>query len=137
MFGFFNINKSGGVTSRDVVNKVQRLLPRKTKLGHAGTLDPMATGVLVLCVGPATRLVPYVQEQKKSYRAGFRLGCRSDTDDSTGIVVETPDVRVPSRDEVEAELHQFRGRIAQTPPQYSALRVSGKRAYDLARSGVA
>jgi tRNA pseudouridine55 synthase len=137
MFGFLNINKPAGVTSRDVVNQIQRLLPREIRIGHAGTLDPMATGVLVLCVGPATRLVPYVQEQKKSYRAVFRLGCRSDTDDSTGAVVETPDVRVPSRDEVEAKLHQFRGTIVQTPPQYSALRVNGKRAYDLARSGVA
>jgi tRNA pseudouridine55 synthase len=97
----------------------------------------MATGVLVLCVGQATRLVPYVQELKKSYRAGFRLGCRSDTDDVTGTVIETTDARVPSREDVEAALHQFRGTIVQTPPQYSALRVSGKRAYDLARSGVA
>jgi tRNA pseudouridine55 synthase len=137
MFGFFNINKSGGVTSRDVVNKVQRLLPRKTKLGHAGTLDPMATGVLVLCVGPATRLVPYVQELTKSYRAGFRLGCRSDTDDSTGNVVETPDVRSIDREEIAGALERFRGRIQQMPPQFSALHVNGQRAYDLARAGVA
>jgi tRNA pseudouridine55 synthase len=137
MFGLLNINKPAGVTSRDVVNQVQRLLPREIRIGHAGTLDPMATGVLVLCVGQATRVVPYVQELKKSYRAGFRLGCRSDTDDVTGTVIATTDVRIPSRDEVEATLHQFRGTIVQTPPQYSALRVSGKRAYDLARSGVA
>jgi len=137
MFGLLNINKPASVTSRDVVNQVQRLLPRTIKVGHAGTLDPMATGVLVLCVGQATRVVPHVQELQKSYRAGFRLGCRSDTDDSTGLVVETPDVRVPSASEVEAALHQFRGTISQTPPQFSALRVSGKRAYDLARSGVA
>ena len=137
MFGLLNINKPAGVTSRDVVNQVQRLLPREIRIGHAGTLDPMATGVLVMCVGQATRVVPYVQELKKSYRAGFRLGCRSDTDDVTGTVVATTDVRVPSREEVEAALHQFRGTIFQTPPQYSALRVSGKRAHDLARAGVA
>ncbi len=137
MFGFLNINKAAGVTSRDVVNKVQRLLPRKTKLGHAGTLDPMATGVLVSCVGPATRLVPYVQELTKSYRAGFRLGCRSDTDDSTGHVIETPDARSVDREEIAEALQRFQGRIQQTPPQFSALHVNGQRAYDLARAGVA
>jgi len=137
MFGILNINKPAGITSRSVVNHIDRLLPGKSKVGHAGTLDPMATGVLVLCLGTATRLVPYVQELKKSYRAGFRLGCRSDTDDVTGTIAETEDARVLPRDEIEAALHQFRGQILQTPPQYSALRVDGKRAYDLARSGVA
>jgi tRNA pseudouridine55 synthase len=135
MFGFLNINKPPGVTSRDVVNQVQRLLPRKTKIGHAGTLDPMATGVLVLCIGPATRLVPWVQELRKSYRAGFRLGCRSDTDDSTGKVVETPGARPVDRSDIGTELKKFLGRILQTPPQFSALHVDGKRAYDLARAG--
>ncbi|OAI54227.1 hypothetical protein AYO47_00500 [Planctomyces sp. SCGC AG-212-M04] len=135
MFGFLNINKPPGVTSRDVVNKVQRLLPRKTKIGHAGTLDPMATGVLVLCIGPATRLVPWVQDLTKSYRAGFRLGCRSDTDDSTGNVIETPAAGHLDRSDIETELKKFLGRIQQTPPQFSALHVDGKRAYDLARAG--
>jgi len=135
MFGFLNINKPPGVTSRDVVNKVQRLLPRKTKIGHAGTLDPMATGVLILCIGPATRLVPHVQEQTKSYRAGFRLGCRSDTDDSTGNVIESLEARTVDRSQVETELKRFQGRIQQTPPQFSALHVNGQRAYDLARAG--
>jgi tRNA pseudouridine55 synthase len=135
MFGFLNINKPPHVTSRDVVNKVQRLLPRRTKVGHAGTLDPMATGVLVLCVGPATRLVPHVQDLTKSYRAGFRLGCRSDTDDSTGNVIETSGAEPIDRARIEAELKKFHGRIRQTPPQFSALHVDGKRAYDLARAG--
>lgn len=137
MFGLLNIHKPAGITSRSVVNTIDCLLPGKTRVGHAGTLDPMATGVLVLCVGQATRLVPYVQELRKSYRAGFRLGCRSDTDDATGAVIETPEVRLPSREEIEAALGEFRGTIVQTPPQYSAVRVSGQRAYDLARSGVA
>jgi tRNA pseudouridine55 synthase len=135
MFGFLNINKPAGMTSRDVVNKVQRLLPRKSKIGHAGTLDPMATGVLVLCVGQATRLVPYVQDLTKSYRAGFRLGCRSDTDDSTGNVIETPEAPAIARSEIESALKSFLGRIQQTPPQFSALHVDGKRAYALARAG--
>jgi len=73
MFGLLNLNKPAGVTSRDVVNRVQRLLPRKTKVGHAGTLDPLATGVLILCVGPATRLVPFIHEFPKTYRAEFQL----------------------------------------------------------------
>ncbi len=137
MFGFLNIDKPPGVTSRAVVNSVHRLLPRTVRIGHAGTLDPMATGVLVLCIDQATRLVPYVQELRKSYRAGFRLGCRSETDDSTGSIVETPDAPLPARDAIEAALAPFRGTIVQTPPQYSALRVAGKRAYDLARAGVA
>ncbi|QDT57242.1 tRNA pseudouridine synthase B [Caulifigura coniformis] len=137
MFGLLNLNKPAGITSRSVVDSVHRLLPRTSKVGHAGTLDPMATGVLVVCVGTATRLVPYVQELTKSYRAGFRLGCRSDTDDVTGSIVETVDARVPGREEIEHALQAFRGTIVQTPPQYSALRVGGKRAYDLARTGVA
>lgn len=136
MFGFLNIHKSAGVTSRDAVNAVQRLLPRGTKVGHAGTLDPLATGVLVLCVGPATRLVPYVQDQKKTYRAGFRLGCRSNTDDSTGEVVESSGFAVPSSESIRSALTRFQGTILQTPPQFSALHVNGKRAYDLARAGV-
>jgi tRNA pseudouridine55 synthase len=136
MFGLLNIDKPAGLTSRAVVNTVHNLLPRKTKIGHAGTLDPMATGVLMLCIGHATRLVPQVQELRKSYRAGFRLGCRSDTDDVTGDVELVADARAVSCEEVERELAQFRGRILQAPPRYSALWVQGKRAYDLARSGV-
>src|ERR1044072_7481137 len=120
MFGFLNINKPAGVTSRDVVNNVQHLLPRDVKVGHAGTLDPMATGVLVLCVGQATRLVPHVQELKKSYRAGFRLGCRSDTDDSTGNVTETAGAAVIDRATIATAIQEFEGRIQQMPPQFSA-----------------
>jgi tRNA pseudouridine55 synthase len=137
MFGLLNLHKPAGLSSRAVVNAVDCLLPDGLKVGHAGTLDPMATGVLVLCVGQATRLVPYVQELKKSYRAGFRLGCRSDTDDVTGTVIDVPGAVPPSRDEIEAALAAFRGVILQTPPQYSALRVRGKRAYEMARAGKA
>src|SRR5688500_13230424 len=104
MFGLLNLHKPAGISSRAVVNAVDCLLPDNRKVGHAGTLDPMATGVLVLCVGQATRLVPYVQELRKSYRAGFRLGCQSDTDDVTGTVIEVPGSLPPSRDQIEAAL---------------------------------
>lgn len=135
MFGFLNLHKPSGVTSRDVVNRVQRLLPRKTKVGHAGTLDPLATGVLVICIGPATRLVPFVHEFSKSYRADFQLGVRSDTDDITGQVEPVENAPVVTRTEIEAALPSFRGRILQTPPQYSAIQVGGRRAYNMARAG--
>lgn len=135
MFGLLNIDKPPGLTSRAVVNTVHNLLPRKTKIGHAGTLDPLATGVLMLCIGHATRLVPQIQELPKSYRAGFRLGFRSDTDDVSGVVEEVTGARVVPREEVEVALAKFQGRIVQTPPQFSALWVQGTRAYDLARAG--
>lgn len=136
MFGLLNIDKPSGVTSRDAVNNVQRLLPRKTKVGHAGTLDPLANGVLVMCIGKATRLIPYIQQMPKSYLATFRLGAESDTEDIEGQVVARPQDREPSRDDVLAALPKFVGEIMQRPPAYSALKVGGKRAYALARDGV-
>ncbi|MBX3441423.1 MAG: tRNA pseudouridine(55) synthase TruB [Planctomyces sp.] len=135
MFGLLNLHKPPGATSRDVVNRVQRLLPRGTKVGHAGTLDPLATGVLIVCVGPATRLVPCLHEFPKSYRADFRLGCVSDTDDVDGTIVEQSggaDVRLQ---DLQAALPEFRGAIRQVPPQHSAIQVGGQRAYALARAG--
>lgn len=133
-FGLLNINKPAGVTSRKVVDVVARLV-KPAKAGHAGTLDPLATGVLVVCVGPATRLIAMVQAQPKTYRATFRLGFRSDTDDIEGKVVETmPDLAV-TRASVEKLLPRFIGRIEQVPPRYSAVHVEGRRAYDLARRG--
>jgi tRNA pseudouridine55 synthase len=134
MFGLLNINKPEGVTSRKVVDHVQKLT-RPAKAGHAGTLDPLATGVLVVCVGPATRLVPLVQEQRKVYRGKFRLGFQSDTDDITGHVSEVPSAREIPRAEIESALPRFRGEIEQVPPQFSAVHVEGKRAYELARAG--
>lgn len=134
MFGFLNLNKPQGVTSRDVVNQVQRLV-RPAKAGHAGTLDPLATGVLVVALGPATRLIEYVQQAGKSYRGVFLLGRSSDTEDVEGNVTELPDAPQPSRADIERVLPQFIGRIKQRPPAYSALKVRGRRAYDLARAG--
>jgi tRNA pseudouridine55 synthase len=136
MFGFLNVNKPKGVTSRDVVNRVQRLV-RPVKVGHAGTLDPLATGVLVLALGPATRLIEYAQAGRKRYRGEFLLGRRSDTEDLEGVVTELPDPPRPTRDDIEALLPRFVGRIEQRPPAYSALKVAGRRAYDLARRGEA
>ncbi len=132
--GLLNLNKPIGVTSRDVVDRVSRPL-RKIKVGHAGTLDPLASGVLVVCVGAATRLIEYVQKMPKTYRATIRLGATSDTLDADGQVVETVDPKVPNEDEILAALRTQVGTIEQMPPQFSALKVGGKRAYDLARAG--
>jgi len=122
------------MTSRDVVNAVQRLLPRKTKVGHAGTLDPLATGVLIVCVGAATRLVDRVQDDRKGYRAGLKLGIRSDTDDITGQVVSGGDPARITTAQLETALREFQGQQAQVPPRFSAVHVDGQRAYDLARA---
>jgi tRNA pseudouridine55 synthase len=135
MNGLLVIDKAGGMTSRDVVNRVQRWLPKGTKVGHTGTLDPLATGVLVVCVGAATRLADLVQGMGKSYRSRFRLGARSDTDDADGTVTPVSGVTPPTGEQVRAALETFVGQIEQLPPTYSALKLGGKRAHDLARRG--
>ena len=129
-----NLNKPAGLTSRDVVNRVQRLA-RPAKVGHAGTLDPLATGVLVVCVGAATRLIEYVQQMPKGYLGTFLLGCHSPTEDVEGEVTRLADPPVPTRDQVVAAAQRWVGRIEQRPPAYSALKVGGRRAYALARRG--
>ena len=134
MFGLLNINKRQGATSRDAVNQVQRLV-RPHKVGHAGTLDPLATGVLVVCIGPATRLVPYVQQMPKTYRGTFLLGCRSDTEDVEGEVEQLTSAPEITAEDIVNVLPQFCGEILQRPPAYSALKVKGKRAHELARAG--
>jgi len=134
MFGLLNINKPSGITSRDVVNRVQRLV-RGVKIGHAGTLDPLATGVLVVALGPATRLVEYVQQMPKTYVGTFLLGRASDTEDVAGKVVELENPPRPTAGEIEAILPRFLGTIMQMPPAFSALKVHGRRAYELARRG--
>ncbi len=133
-FGVLNINKPAGITSRDVVDRVVPLV-RPAKAGHAGTLDPLATGVLVVCVGSATRLIPQIQQQPKQYRAKFLLGSTSDTDDVTGRLVEVPFSAAVTREQIEALLPRFVGRIEQVPPKFSAVHVKGRRAYQLARQG--
>lgn len=135
MFGVLNVNKPAGVTSRDVVNTIQRIV-RPLKLGHAGTLDPMATGVLLICLGKATRLIPILQSSPKTYVAEFTLGQTSNTDDSTGDVQSTEWSDAPiSRESLETALSSFVGDIQQVPPQFSAVKVNGQRAYAKARQG--
>jgi len=136
MFGFLNLNKPTGMTSREVVDRVERRF-RPLKAGHAGTLDPLAEGVLVVAVGQATRLISYVQQWPKRYVASFLLGSRSDTDDVEGQVEVLPDAPVPTREQIDALLPRFIGTIEQRPPDYSAVWVGGKRAYQLARQGQA
>lgn len=135
LFGVLNIHKQPGMTSRDVVTRVQRLI-RPGKCGHAGTLDPMATGVLLVGIGPATRLIPILQEGTKCYVAEFILGQVSDTDDNTGRIVHRPDPEVlPTREQISAVLESMLGTISQIPPAFSAVHVNGTRAYSLARRG--
>jgi tRNA pseudouridine55 synthase len=133
--GLLVVDKPGGMTSRAVVDRVQRWFPRGTRIGHTGTLDPLATGVLVLGLGAATRLTEYVQRMTKTYRAGILLGSRSDTDDADGTVTPVEGITPPDRAAVEAALSRFVGIIEQVPPAFSAAKVTGRRAYDLARRG--
>jgi len=135
MNGILNTNKPPDCTSRDVVNAVQKLV-KPARCGHAGTLDPMATGVLVIGVGAATRLVPWIQQGHKVYRAEVRLGVRSDTDDRTGRLTEGRVDRPPSADEVRQAAACFVGDIEQVPPRFSAVHIGGRRAHALARKGV-
>lgn len=133
--GLLVIDKPGGMTSRDAVNRVQGWFPRGTRIGHTGTLDPLATGVLVLCLGQATRLTEYVHRMEKTYRAGILLGARSNTDDADGVVTADPAAIPPTLDEMHDGLRGFVGALEQVPPAYSAAKVTGRRAYDLARQG--
>lgn len=135
MDGFLNVSKPSGCTSRDVVNRIQRLV-RPDKVGHAGTLDPLAEGVLVVAIGQATKLIEKIQQTTKVYRGAFLLGHSSDTEDVEGEVVELPYALAPSESELSQACRQMCGENSQLPPQYSALKVGGKRAYDLARRGI-
>src|SRR5436190_1801938 len=135
MNGLLIIDKPGGMTSRTVVNRVQKWYPRKTKMGHTGTLDPLATGVLVVCIGAATRLADYVQAMGKTYTSRIRLGATSTTDDADGTVAANSTASPPPRVRIDAALAEFIGTVEQVPPAYSALKVDGSRAHDLARRG--
>lgn len=135
MFGILNINKPAGKTSRDVVTHVSRLLGKKVKCGHAGTLDPLATGVLLVCVGKATKLVPWIHEHSKSYAGSFLLGQSSPTDDIEGDLTEVAIPAGLTGDSIRAVLPKFIGLIKQVPPAHSAVWVNGERAYKAARRG--
>jgi len=132
--GILNLNKPSGWTSHDVVARVRRLAGQK-RIGHAGTLDPLAEGVLPVLLGRATRLADYIQAGRKTYRAVVCLGTATDTDDREGAVIATAAVPSLSVETLDHTLDRFRGDILQTPPQYSALKVDGRRAYAVARAG--
>ncbi len=135
MYGFLNINKPAGITSHDVVARIRRLAGRGVKVGHAGTLDPAATGVLPVALGPATRLIEYLANARKGYHTVVRLGTTTTTDDAEGEVVEQREVPPLDAATLEAALAPLRGTIMQVPPDYSALRHQGQRLYKLARQG--
>ncbi len=134
MNGVIIVDKPAGITSHDVVDRVRKLLGIK-KAGHAGTLDPMATGVLAVCVGEATKIASFLTGEDKVYEATMRLGIRTDTQDMTGRVLAEQETRVTEAD-VRAVLADFVGTITQIPPQYSAVKVRGKALYKWARKGV-
>lgn len=132
--GVLAVKKRGGMTSHDIVNRVRRLYGTK-RVGHAGTLDPMATGVLVVLVGRAAKACEYISSDKKEYKATLKLGITSDTEDITGEVLSRCD-KIPACDEVLRACEKFVGEIEQIPPMYSALKVGGQKLYELARKGV-
>ena len=131
--GWLVLDKPVGMTSTQAVGAVRRLFDAR-KAGHAGTLDPLATGVLPIALGEATKTVPYAVDGTKHYRFTVRWGAGADTDDAEGKIIETRELR-PSREAIEALLPRFTGVIMQTPPAFSAIKVDGNRAYDLARAG--
>ena len=133
--GWLCLDKPGGMTSTEAVNRVRRIT-RARKVGHGGTLDPLATGVLPVALGEATKTVAYVMEGRKHYRFTARLGEARTTDDAEGTVLARSDVR-PTTAEIAAALPRFVGRIEQVPPRFAAVKVEGERAYDLARRGEA
>ena len=133
MNGIVIIDKPAGWTSQDVVSKLRGALHTK-RIGHGGTLDPMATGVLPVFVGRATRGVEFFEHAEKTYETTLRLGLTTDTEDISGTVLTEQDVFVTG-DQLEQVLQQFRGEILQVPPMYSALKINGKKLYELARAG--
>lgn len=144
--GVINLDKPAGMSSAAVVGKVKRLLPRGTKIGHAGTLDPFATGVLLLLVGKATKRCEALMDQPKQYETTVKLGATTATDDpesaeqawvdpETGVAATLEELATVTRDQIDALLRRFIGEVQQRPPAFSALRIDGRRAYDLARAG--
>jgi tRNA pseudouridine55 synthase len=135
MDGILNINKPPGMTSFAVVSRIKRICHQK-HTGHAGTLDPIATGVLPICLGQATRVIEYLFDHAKTYRAELKLGVTSDTYDSEGKTITECDASRVNREQIETILTRFRGIIQQKPPMYSALKHQGQPLYKLAREGI-
>ena len=131
--GWVNLDKPAGLTSTQAIGKVRRILDAR-KAGHAGTLDPLATGILPIALGEATKTIPYVQDALKTYSFTITWGENTNTNDNEGDVTDASDIR-PSEQEIESALSKYTGHIEQVPPQFSAIKVNGERAYDLARDG--
>jgi tRNA pseudouridine55 synthase len=137
MDGLIVLDKPGGITSAGAVRQVKRLLDRGTKIGHAGTLDPFATGILLLLIGKTTKSSENLMDQPKRYDATVKLGASTATDDLESPEVPWPDAVQPSSDEIKSAIATFAGMISQRPPAFSALKISGRPAYKLARRGQA
>ncbi len=135
MNGVINVYKPSGITSFDVVRTIKRL-SRTKKVGHTGTLDPMATGVLPICIGNATKIVDYIMQNHKVYKATLKLGVTTDTYDREGKILSESELSNVTNKHIEEVIRDFIGDIEQMPPMYSALKVNGKRLYELARQGI-
>jgi tRNA pseudouridine55 synthase len=135
MNGLLVLDKPSGITSRRAVDCVARIAGRGVRVGHAGTLDPLATGVLVVALGSATRLIEYVQRLGKTYRTSITLGATSDTDDADGTITPLADATDPGEDALRVAASRLVGEVLQVPPLHSAVHVDGRRAYSVARAG--
>ncbi len=133
--GFILIDKEIGISSAKTLYPIKKMLPRGCKVGHGGTLDPFASGLLIAAIGRATRALEYIVGMEKIYQFTVKWGIETDTDDLTGNIVKTSD-HIPSLREIEEAIESFKGNIAQTPPKFSAININGERAYDLARNGI-
>lgn len=133
--GFFCIDKPEGITSHDVVSRMRRILNMK-KVGHSGTLDPMATGVLLVGCGPSTRLLDYVQAGTKEYVADVRFGMKTSSGDAQGQTVDTCDMNLLTKEQLQGAIEPFIGKIKQIPPMVSAIKVDGKKLYEYERDGI-
>lgn len=134
MNGIINVNKPKGITSFDVIRKLRKILSLK-KIGHTGTLDPLAEGVLLVCVGKATKLAQDIEAHSKEYIAEFELGYKTDTYDTEGTVIDKTENFSVTKEELSETINKFIGNIKQIPPMYSAIKVNGQKLYDLARKG--
>ena len=134
--GFVNLFKPPGITSMDALRQIKRITGQRKKVGHCGTMDPLARGVLPVCFGQATRLMDYVVDGRKIYRVEITLGADTSTYDAEGEVVKTGDPRSVTREMLEESIRPWIGVVQQTPPMYSAIKVDGKRLYKLARTGI-
>ncbi|HZK42783.1 MAG TPA: tRNA pseudouridine(55) synthase TruB [Syntrophomonadaceae bacterium] len=135
MDGFIVINKPQNMTSYDIIRNLKKILPKKIKIGHLGTLDPMATGVLPIAIGQATKIIPYIEDKSKEYIATITLGGTSDTEDAWGEITykDYPEV---NEDQVRSVIESMVGEIEQVPPMYSAVHHEGQKLYELARKGI-